>query len=188
MSVFSKKATFTTKALLFYGAMALIALLIMLFAGDPWQGLRPVPQRPRLFAELGTVALLLSVNLALVLLGPRHSRTLGRFIHFLEESLGPLSGSQVMILAASSAIGEEMLFRGALQPIIGILPATLLFALSHFPLRRELWIWPLYALVMGLGLGLLRQWGGDIWSAVLLHFLLNGSSLLVLGKSLSPRS
>jgi len=34
MSVFSKKATFTTKALLFYGAMALIALLIMLFAGD----------------------------------------------------------------------------------------------------------------------------------------------------------
>ncbi|MEO0565779.1 MAG: CPBP family intramembrane glutamic endopeptidase, partial [Chloroflexota bacterium] len=35
------------------------------------------------------------------------------------------------LAAASAAIGEEILFRGALQPIFGLIPTTLLFALLH---------------------------------------------------------
>ena len=35
------------------------------------------------------------------------------------------------LAAASAAVGEELLFRGALQPIFGIIPTTLLFALLH---------------------------------------------------------
>ncbi len=35
------------------------------------------------------------------------------------------------LLAASAGLGEELLFRGALQPIFGILPTSLIFAVSH---------------------------------------------------------
>ena len=34
-------------------------------------------------------------------------------------------------VALSAGIGEELMFRGVLQPVFGILPATLLFALIH---------------------------------------------------------
>ena len=35
------------------------------------------------------------------------------------------------LLAAAAGLGEELLFRGALQPIFGILPTPLIFAVSH---------------------------------------------------------
>lgn len=35
------------------------------------------------------------------------------------------------LLAAASGLGEELLFRGALQPVFGILPTSLIFAVSH---------------------------------------------------------
>lgn len=35
------------------------------------------------------------------------------------------------LLAAAAGLGEELLFRGALQPIFGILPTSIIFAVSH---------------------------------------------------------
>jgi uncharacterized protein len=35
------------------------------------------------------------------------------------------------LLAAAAGLGEELLFRGALQPIFGILPTSIVFAISH---------------------------------------------------------
>jgi membrane protease YdiL (CAAX protease family) len=35
------------------------------------------------------------------------------------------------LLAAAAGLGEELLFRGALQPIFGIIPTSLIFAVSH---------------------------------------------------------
>jgi len=35
------------------------------------------------------------------------------------------------VLAAAAGLGEELLFRGALQPIFGIVPTSLIFAISH---------------------------------------------------------
>lgn len=36
-----------------------------------------------------------------------------------------------LLVAAASGLGEELLFRGAVQPIFGILPTSLVFALAH---------------------------------------------------------
>lgn len=36
-----------------------------------------------------------------------------------------------LLLATAAGLGEELLFRGALQPIFGIIPVSLVFALSH---------------------------------------------------------
>lgn len=35
------------------------------------------------------------------------------------------------VLAAAAGLGEELLFRGALQPIFGIIPTSIIFAISH---------------------------------------------------------
>jgi uncharacterized protein len=50
-----------------------------------------------------------------------------------EQLLGPLTQSAfgIITLGVAAAIGEESIFRGALQPRFGLLLATLLFALMH---------------------------------------------------------
>ena len=105
-----------------------------------------------------------------------------RLYRSLAAAIGILRFREAFLLAAASALGEEFLFRGVLQAILGLPAATLLFALSHFPLRRELLLWPFYALFVGLFLAALRVVGGDLWSAVLLHFSVNLFGLLYLGR------
>lgn len=49
----------------------------------------------------------------------------------LGQPLIELSNSEVMLLAAAAGLGEEILFRGVLQPIAGIVITSLLFGLLH---------------------------------------------------------
>lgn len=87
--------------------------------------------------------------------------------------LGGLDSRQILLLALLSAAGEEVIFRGVLQPRLGLWVATLLFGLLHVPVRRSLVPWTLFALAIGLVLGLLTEWSGSLWPAILLHFLVN---------------
>ena len=52
--------------------------------------------------------------------------------------LGPLSLGECWLLALVSGVAEEAFFRGALQPQVGLLAASLLFGAAHFVPRREL--------------------------------------------------
>ena len=91
----------------------------------------------------------------------------------LAEALPLLNQRQVLILAMLSSVGEEIVFRGVLQPRLGLWVATLLFGLLHVPLKRVLLPWTLFALLMGLVLGLLTEWSGHLWPAIWLHFGVN---------------
>ena len=92
-----------------------------------------------------------------------------RIQNFVQEQLAPmLSGCQaweLIALAAFAGIGEEVLFRGVLQPRTGWLIATLLFGMAH-PIS------PTYVIVAGLLggiLGLLQQYGGNLWTPIIAH-------------------
>ncbi len=76
----------------------------------------------------------------------------------------------IFILAITSAVGEEVLFRGALQPIFGLPATTLFFVLFHdqYTLTPAM----LIILVIGFGLGLLRRYQGTT-SAIIAHFIYN---------------
>jgi hypothetical protein len=76
-------------------------------------------------------------------------------------------------LAFSSAIGEELLFRAVLQPELGLLASSLLFALVHVPFERDLLLWPLFAFAVGLLLGALFWWSGAVMASVSLHMVVN---------------
>lgn len=76
----------------------------------------------------------------------------------LSESLvGPLTQSAlgILTLGLAAGIGEETLFRGALQPRFGLLLATLVFALLHS--QYGLSVATVVVFIVGLILGILRQ-------------------------------
>jgi hypothetical protein len=104
----------------------------------------------------------------------------------LSDELGRLVGSigpgRAWLFAAASALGEEMLFRGALQPRVGGLAATLLFAAAHFVPLPGLRVWSLFALVAGAVFGALFAGTGDLLAPLLAHAVVNGLNLAWLGR------
>lgn len=91
----------------------------------------------------------------------------------LTALVGGMGSGQVLTVSLLSAFGEELLFRGVALAYLGVWLQAVLFGLFHFPVRRALWPWTLFALAMGLGLGALTRWSGSLWPAVLLHFCVN---------------
>ncbi|MFZ4827129.1 MAG: CPBP family intramembrane glutamic endopeptidase, partial [Phototrophicaceae bacterium] len=74
------------------------------------------------------------------------------------------------LAALSAGVGEEVLFRGALQPIFGILPTAIFFGLLH----SQYLFTPLLILVIMLGcvMGILRRLRNTT-SAIIAHFSYN---------------
>lgn len=91
----------------------------------------------------------------------------------LRARIGPLSGREIALLAAASAIGEELLFRGALLPWLGLWAQALLFALPHAGPGLRFLPWTAWAFGMGVALGALFQWSGDLGGPIAAHFSVN---------------
>lgn len=82
--------------------------------------------------------------------------------------------SMGFLLAATAAIGEEIAFRGTLQPVFGLWPTTVLFALVH--IQYTLTPATLIIVVVGFGLGWLRR-RYNTTPAIVTHFLYNFVSI-----------
>jgi len=92
-----------------------------------------------------------------------------------------LDGAGVAVIAALSAIAEELVFRGLLMPWIGLVPQALLFGVVHAQLSGpSRWVWVAWATVVGLALGAIFALSGSLFGAVLAHALINGLNLLYL--------
>ena len=95
----------------------------------------------------------------------------------LSDQLGGLSPKVTLTMALLSSVGEEWVFRGVLQPAIGLVPASLLFGLVHIPTERALRPWPILAFGMGLVMGGLYSWFGGLVAPIAMHFALNALNL-----------
>lgn len=73
-----------------------------------------------------------------------------------------------LILAISAALGEEILFRGALQPVFGWIPTSIFFALLH--IQYTLTPATLIIFLVSLGLGWIRK-RQSTTAAIIAHFL-----------------
>jgi membrane protease YdiL (CAAX protease family) len=74
-------------------------------------------------------------------------------------------------LSAGSALGEEVFFRGYLQPRVGLLVTSLVFALAHFSYASVSEVAAVFLLALALG-GLYR-WTGNLWAPIAAHFVFN---------------
>ncbi len=89
----------------------------------------------------------------------------------------------LFMIAIIPAIGEELLFRGAMQPLLirlfknvhlGIFIASLLFSLMHLQFYGLL---PRVAL--GLFMGYYFYYSKSLWVPILMHFVNNGTAVIV---------
>lgn len=91
---------------------------------------------------------------------------------------------QIIAVSLAAGVGEELLFRGALQPwlakhttpVIGLLLVSLLFGLVHAASWSYFWL----ATGIGLYLGGLSLWRGEILSAMVVHALYDFVALVCL--------
>lgn len=158
-------------SLLFYSLMVAVAVGIAWWRGAPLQVPGPSP-RLELAGGLGLGAL--ASLLCYWTRGRRFMRSMARD---LAGALGPLPGWAILVVAGASGVGEELLFRGALQPWMGLIPTAFLFALMHPPLSPGLWAWPWMALGAGLVLGLLAEGTGGLLAPIGLHAALNAGNM-----------
>jgi membrane protease YdiL (CAAX protease family) len=107
----------------------------------------------------------------------RHTGWGRRLAATLADMVGPLSPAACLVLAFASGIAEEAFFRGALQPRVGLVAASLLFGLVHFPAARALRPWTVLAAILGLGLGLMFESTGSLLAPVAAHVTLNAVGL-----------
>jgi membrane protease YdiL (CAAX protease family) len=79
-----------------------------------------------------------------------------------------LSGRQVVILSVAAGVGEELFFRGFLQPVAGVVAAALAFGAAHVAGARMV-AFGVWAAAMGLVLGGLVVATGGIVASMTAH-------------------
>ncbi len=87
--------------------------------------------------------------------------------------IGPLPDSEIVILALASSIGEEVFFRGALMPVVGLGLSSLAFAALHVGPKLRHLAWTASSFVVGMMLAQLFKWSGDLTGPVIAHFTVN---------------
>lgn len=161
-----------------------IIMALMALIGAGWLARRGLSQtlkrlaivRPTLKQTLSGVAIGVTMGVVVLLLeqllakaGIANDADVERLS---EQLLGPLTKSSfgILTLGVAAALGEESIFRGALQPRFGLLLTTLLFALLHSTYGLSLATGIVFC--VGLALGLIRQ-RANTTTSMLVHATYN---------------
>jgi membrane protease YdiL (CAAX protease family) len=91
----------------------------------------------------------------------------------LRHLLFPLTDIEIVVLAVASSVGEELFFRGALLPAIGLVGSSAVFALLHVGPKVRHLPWTVTSFGAGLLFGAIFLWTGDLTGPVVAHFLVN---------------
>ena len=107
---------------------------------------------------------------------------------FFVELISPikLSKSQIVFISICAGVGEELLFRGAIQPVLGIWITSILFVLLHGylnPFNLQLTFYGIYMVFVIGVMGLMTEHLG-ILTAMIAHTLID----VILLRKLSATS
>jgi len=182
--------SFVRTALIFYGVMGCLALV--------WRMWTPGASILHPEGHSGGVeglgfALGCGIGLGLVSIAfsewmTRSSQLGEALADTLGDSLMGIGRADAILLAVASGIAEEMFFRGAMQPAVGIVWASIAFGACHFLPRRELALWSLWAIGMGFLLGGLYEWTGQLAAPIAAHVVINGVNLPRLARRAEERA
>lgn len=112
----------------------------------------------------------------------------------LRDGLAGAPPRELRLLVVAAAVGEELLFRGALLPSlasswgfpVAALATSLVFGLLHLPANRALRPWTASAFVMGLTFALLYRLTGEVLAPLAAHALINLENLDLLLRPARP--
>lgn len=123
------------------------------------------------FIGIGVAVLLGATNHALLVHAPPNWVVNGvRAVY--HETLVPLFARVgpvgIVALGAAAGIGEEWLFRGIVQPLVGVIAASVVFGLAHIGSVRML-PFGVWASIMGLVMGGLATVTGGLVAPMVAH-------------------
>ncbi len=164
-----------------YGALATAALAWTATAGDsslmqtrPWLAIgRPGAIGASVVGGVLLAGAIVGASQKLV-----RRTAWARNLHLaFRELLGPLRPWEIAVFALTSGIAEELFFRGAMQPILGLWASSLVFGILHVGPSRTFVPWTLSALAVGLLLGALFAATGELIGPMVAHVLINYENL-----------
>jgi membrane protease YdiL (CAAX protease family) len=88
--------------------------------------------------------------------------------------------SDYVMTSVLASLGEELLFRGALQPLIGLVPMAIVFGLLHATSIAHV----VLAGCLGFWLGWLFTWTGSLWPPIFAHLTLDLVTGVLLTRTL----
>ena len=131
------------------------------------------PYPTRLVVSLGLGLLLGLAVVATTRLLVTHTHWARELQHELRAIVGDLSAGEILWLALLSGLAEELFFRGAMQPVLGLWLTSLIFGAVHTGPKRVFLAWSVWAFVMGVLLGAIFELTGVLWGAVFAHAWIN---------------
>lgn len=169
-------------AIVVYAVLALIAFVWGAIRGSAnifvYPGVEPFPWWLNIAIGLG-------LGLAVVGLSQLAHRFIPATRALSEEFgriIGPREDWEIAVLAGTSGICEELFFRGAMQPTLGLVASSLIFGLLHIGPDRRFLLWTLFAIAIGFIFGLLFRYTGDLMAVVLAHFTINYFNLRLVAR------
>jgi membrane protease YdiL (CAAX protease family) len=85
--------------------------------------------------------------------------------------------ASLFAVAIASGVGEELLFRGLLVQVVGVLAASLLFGVLHQVRGSARWGWMALATGIGLVFAVIFRATGSLLGPIAAHALINGANL-----------
>jgi membrane protease YdiL (CAAX protease family) len=106
----------------------------------------------------------------------------------IAEELGPslvdnADRSSLVLVSLFSGVGEEVFFRGAVQPEFGLVVAALAFGLVHVGPDRRYLVWTAWAVLAGFLFGFLYEVTGGLLAPVIAHTTHNAATFLLWKRS-----
>ena len=84
---------------------------------------------------------------------------------------------EVVVISLAAGIGEELFFRGALQPEVGLIPASLVFGVLHMGARGTI-AFGGWAAIMGAALGWLAVATEGLLAPIVAHAVYDAAALV----------
>lgn len=103
----------------------------------------------------------------------------GRLLAPLFAPLGPRAA---VLVGLSAGVGEELFFRGLLQPLIGLALASLVFGLAHVA-GRDMAGFGVWATLMGAALGGLAVVTGGLLAPIIAHGVYDALALTYIRRT-----
>lgn len=167
--------------LVFYGLLAGAAAV--------WDSVRAGPTDLLPGPDAATVPVSVTLALALAAAVVGTSRALERRFRWAQQittelarRLGPLTTAEIAVFSGASGVAEELFFRGAMQPTLGLWVTSLIFGVAHGYFDRRFLAWMAMATVVGLALGALASFTGSLLGPILAHFTVNYFELHALDR------
>jgi membrane protease YdiL (CAAX protease family) len=176
-----KKIDLTVFALIYF------ALFFIAVAFNQHNVYLKFPKMDDTFAVLMSLDVILGLAIGLLIvfltsLLSKYNKSMKELITQFQKILGPLSKSQIFFIAFFSSVSEEFFFRGLVQFYIGLIPTAIIFAALHSGPGKKYFPWTIFAFVMGILLGGLYEWRGNLILPVVIHFVVNFINLSLMQK------